>query len=64
MITENLTRSVPEQSFQDTLDKACIRLQEKQAEYSIKRLQKLDLILFELEKELDTVCETADLKRR
>jgi len=53
-----------EKSFLDMLDNTCTRLQEKQAEYSIKRLQKLELILFELEKELDAVCETVDPGKR
>ena len=60
---ENRSFPVPEKSFLDVLDSACGRLQEKQADYSIKHLQKLDAILCELETELDAVCESMNHKR-
>ena len=55
----NLSVPVPEKSFQETLDNACGRLQEKQAEYSIKKLEKLDEILCKLESELNVLIGMA-----
>ena len=50
-----------ESSFESLLDITCIRLQEKQAQYSVRRLGELDLILEDMERELDIlVCLTAD----
>ena len=46
-----------EKSFLNTLDNACLRLQEKQARYTIKRLDQLDAILDELETELDILVQ-------
>jgi len=39
--------------FEALLDNACMQLQDKQARYSIKRLDELDEILCVLESELD-----------
>jgi hypothetical protein len=39
--------------FDMVLDRAFEKLQDKQAEYSIRRLQELDIRLEDLEKELD-----------
>ena len=44
-------------SFLDTLDSTCSRLQAKQAQYSIKRLEQLDAILCGLESELDILIQ-------
>jgi hypothetical protein len=40
-------------SFHEMLDSACDRLQDKQIQYSIRRLREMDHWLEELEKELD-----------
>jgi hypothetical protein len=46
-----------EPSFDKVLDSVCDRLQDKQIQYSIKRLRELDLRLEDLEKELnDFLC--------
>jgi len=55
MNPENSSLAVHEKSFFETLDNTCTRLEEKQALYSIKRLEKLDAILFDLESELDAL---------
>ena len=41
--------------FESLLDDTCTRLQQKQAQYSIRRLQELDVILGDLERELDMI---------
>jgi hypothetical protein len=40
-------------AFSETLDSVCERLQDKQIQYSIRRLRELGLRLEEMEKELD-----------
>jgi hypothetical protein len=40
-------------SFYEALDSACERLEDKQIQYSIRRLRELDQRLGEMEKELD-----------
>jgi hypothetical protein len=42
-----------DQSFYEALDSACERLEDKQIQYSIRRLLELDQKLGEMEKELD-----------
>lgn len=49
--------AIYKKSFMDTLDNACCRLQEKQAEYSIRRLWQFDAILDGLEAELDAIIQ-------
>ncbi|MDR2617285.1 MAG: hypothetical protein LBC62_00305 [Treponema sp.] len=46
--------------FDMVLDRAFEKLQDKQAQYSIRRLQELDIRLEDLEKELDELirCNT------
>ncbi|MDR1903619.1 MAG: hypothetical protein LBQ88_15240 [Treponema sp.] len=41
--------------FQAVLDSACGKLWEKQVQYSIRQIEKLDAELFKLEKELDEI---------
>jgi prefoldin subunit 5 len=43
--------------FEAVLDSACERLEDKQAEYSIRRLQEMDAQLENLEKELDDLVQ-------
>ena len=42
-------------SFEAILDNVCSRLQDRQALYSIRRLDELDIILGEIETELDVL---------
>jgi hypothetical protein len=42
-----------DQSFYEALDSACERLEDKQIQYSIRRLREMDQRLGEMEKELD-----------
>jgi hypothetical protein len=42
-----------DRSFYEVLDSACERLEDKQIQYSIRRLHELDVRLEEMEKELD-----------
>ena len=46
--------------FATLLDNACMRLQSKQAQYSIRRLQKLNEILIDVERELDVFVSLAN----
>jgi hypothetical protein len=46
-------------SFDAMLDSACERLQDKQTQYSIRRLRELDLQLGELEKELEDFLQNS-----
>jgi hypothetical protein len=41
-------------ALSETLDSVCERLQDKQIQYSIRRLRELDLLLEDLERELDS----------
>ena len=50
--------------FESLLDNACVKLQHKKAQYSIRRLQELDEILLCLEKELDALILEAPLPAR
>jgi hypothetical protein len=43
--------------FEAVLDNACERLEDKQAEYSIRRLREMDTQLGNLEKELDDLVQ-------
>jgi len=49
------------ESFMETLDNTCDRLQEKQALYLIKKLDKLDALLGGLESELDLLIQKTPL---
>jgi hypothetical protein len=42
-----------DRSFYEALDSVCERLEDKQIQYSIRRLRELDQRLEEMEKELD-----------
>jgi hypothetical protein len=42
-----------DQAFYEALDSACERLEDKQIQYSIRRLRELGMRLEEMEKELD-----------
>jgi anaerobic ribonucleoside-triphosphate reductase len=44
--------------FEAVLDSACERLEDKQAEYSIRRLREMDTQLGNLEKELDDLIQS------
>ena len=55
----NRTSPVIEKSFMETLDNACGRLQEKQTEYTLRRLDKLEAVLTQLETELDIIIRSA-----
>jgi sugar diacid utilization regulator len=46
-----------ETSFEAVLDKACEKLQEKQVQYSIRRLREMDEQLGSLERELNAFIE-------
>ena len=57
MDPENRSAAIHEISFYETLDNTCIRLQEKQVQYSIKKLEQMDSVLAGLETELDDLVK-------
>jgi len=57
MDLRNSAFPVAEKLFMETLDSACGRLQEKQAEFSIRRIERLDAILNDLETELNIILD-------
>lgn len=60
MNPESSSFALQDPSFESLLDRTCSRLQDRQAQYSIKRLQELDRILEEMERELDIlICIAA-----
>jgi hypothetical protein len=50
--------------FQMVLDGACSKLWEKQVQYSIRQIEKLDAELFKLEKELDEILFLCGLHQK
>lgn len=60
MSNQNYPFAVQEKSFFDSLlDNTCSRLEDKQAQYSLKRLDELDAVLGALETELDLLIRKA-----
>ena len=62
MSPEKLSYAIEETSFfefETLLDNTCFRLQNKQAQYTIRRLCELDAVLVNLEKELDVIIHLA-----
>jgi hypothetical protein len=58
MTSEKSKLSLTEDSlFEAVLDSVCERLEDKQAEYSIRRLREMDTQLGNLEKELDDLVQ-------
>ena len=51
-------------SFNDVLDETCEKLMDKQAKYSIRRIQEMDECLLSLERELDVFLAQKNRKRR
>jgi DNA-dependent RNA polymerase auxiliary subunit epsilon len=47
------TAAVPVYSFSEVVDEACEQLVDKQIKYSIRRIQKMEERLVDLERELD-----------
>ncbi|MDR2095646.1 MAG: hypothetical protein LBP76_09035 [Treponema sp.] len=50
--------------FQTVLDSACSKLWEKQIQYSIRRIEKLDAELVKLENELDEILFIYGLRHK
>ena len=56
MSPENFAFLAGEKSFFETLlDNTCSKLHDKQAQYTVRRLQELDVMLKDLESELDVL---------
>jgi len=51
-------------SFSDVLDETCVKLMEKQAKYSIRRIQEMEECLITLERELDEFLSRKNRKLR
>jgi hypothetical protein len=49
---------IPAYSFSEVVDDACEKLMDKQIKYSIQRIQQMDELLCDLEKELDDFLHT------
>ena len=52
MNLQNRSLTMQDNSFETLLDYTCVRLQDTQTQYSIRRLREFDLILEDMEREL------------
>lgn len=53
MSDKNLFLLAGETSFEEILDSACERLEEKRVQYTIRRIKEMNTVLAALEQELD-----------
>ena len=64
MTTEERAALLTDLTFDSILDETCERLLDRQAKYSIQRIQELEKRLISIERELDEFCKRKRENRR